>query len=297
VSGYHVLIALMSFVLQSPAEERNSDIQNIGHRNINKGTLAISRDREFELGQQLRAGLEQKVQFFQQAEVATYINSIVQLLAVNSDVNIPIVSRIIESDEIDSIGLSGGSVYVTTGLIRAADNEAELAAAVAHAIAHIAARHAAEMVMKAELLDHASIPLLVGKTSDSPLSQTGVTVIPTQLLAFARKNEMEADFLSLQYLYRAGWDADAAIRFLEKMQTRPATHATPASRLPPEAIGARYFGNLSGTGDQMLQAEPPINSRISRLRRQRETLPARAGDRVNTVDFDRAKMIVSTTQR
>ena len=81
------------------------------------------------------------------------------------------------------------------------------------------------------------------------------------------------------------------------METRQGTKAAAALPLPAEATGARYIGNLSGTRDQMLQAEPPIDSRIERLRRQRENLPARVGDRVNTVDFDRAKMIVSTTAR
>ncbi len=237
MSGYLILTAL-ALVLQSPVKERNSDIQNIGHRNINKGNVAITQARELELGAQLRAGLEQKVKSFQQPEVLNYINSIVQLLAVNSDATIPIVSNVIESDEIDSMGLPGGTVYVTTGLIRAADNEAELAAALAHAIAHIAARHVAEMVMKAELLNQAYPPLLAGQASDSPLSQTAVTAMPAQLLAFARKNEMEADFLSLQYLYRAGWDPDAAIRFLQKMETRAGFLTAAASRLPAEATGS-----------------------------------------------------------
>jgi hypothetical protein len=47
----------------------------------------------------------------------------------------------------------------------------------------------------------------------------------------------------------------------------------------------------------MLQPEPPIDSRIEGLRRELETLPARAGNRLNTVDFDRAKMIVIATRR
>ena len=296
MSGYLILTAL-ALVLQSPVKERNSDIQDIGHRNINKGSVAITQARELELGRQLRAGLEQKVKSFEQPEVLKYINSIVQLLAVNSDATIPIVSNVIESDEIDSIGLPGGTVYVTTGLIRAADNEAELAAALAHAIAHIAARHAAEMVMKAELLNQTSAPLLASQTSDSPLSQTAVTATPTQLLAFARKNEMEADFLSLQYLYRAGWDPDAAIRFLQKMEMRAVFLTPAASRLPAEATGSRYIGNAGGTGVQMLQAEPPIGARVEALRRQRETFPARPENRVNTVEFDQAKMIVSATGR
>ena len=81
------------------------------------------------------------------------------------------------------------------------------------------------------------------------------------------------------------------------MQMRAGSKAAVAYRLPAETTGARYIGNLSGTGDQMLQPEPPIDSRIEGLRRERETLPARAGNRLNTVDFDRAKMIVIATRR
>jgi len=199
------------------------------------------------------------------------------LLAANSDATLPIVSGIIDSDEIDTIALPGGTVYVTTGLIRTADNEAELAAALAHAIAHVAARHAAEMAMKMELINRGSVPLA-----------------PKGFNQFARKNVIEADFLGLQYLYKAGWDPEAAIAFLVKMQASAATAGDPSSPLPEEGTQGRYLGNIKSAVASRFETHPPISMRIDNLRHQRDTLPARTDNRLNTDAFNRAKSIVSS---
>lgn len=280
MTSFLALIPLISLLLQTPMQ-RNSDIENIGHRDINRGSLSISREREIELGRQIRIDLERNVKLYQQPEVTAYVNSVVQLLAANSDATIPIASGIIDSDEIDTIALPGGTVYVTTGLIRTADNEAELAVALAHAIAHVAARHTAEIAMKMELINQDSVPLLSGRPN-------------TQFNQFARKNVIEADFLGLQYLYKAGWDPEAAIAFLMKMQARAATAGDPSSPLPEEATQGRYLGNIKQAGASRFEKHPPISMRIDNLRHQRETLPARADNRLNTDAFNRAKSIVSS---
>jgi predicted Zn-dependent protease len=281
MSSFLALIPLVSLVLLQAPVPRNSDIENIGHRDINRGSLSISRDREIELGRQTRIDLERNVKLYQQPEVTAYVNSIVQLLAANSDATIPIVSGIIDSDEIDTIALPGGTVYVTTGLIRSADNEAELAAALAHPIAHVAARHAAEMAMKMELINQASVPLLSGRPN-------------MHFTQFARKNVTEADFLGLQYLYKAGWDPEAAIAFLVKMQARAATAGDPSSPLPEDEIQGRYLGNIKLAAASRFETHPPISMRLDNLRHQRDTLPARADNRLNTDAFNRAKSIVSS---
>ena len=48
--------------------------------------------------------------------------------------------------------LPGGPTYVNTGLIRAAENEAQLAGVMAHEIAHVALRHGTNQASKANLL-------------------------------------------------------------------------------------------------------------------------------------------------
>ena len=53
----------------------------------------------------------------------------------------PFTFQIIEGDAPNAFALPGGYVFVYTGLIKIADEEDELAAALAHEIAHVAARH------------------------------------------------------------------------------------------------------------------------------------------------------------
>ena len=59
----------------------------------------------------------------------------------NSDATIPFTFQIVEGEQLNAFALPGGFVFVYTGLIEAAETEAELAGAMAHEIAHVAARH------------------------------------------------------------------------------------------------------------------------------------------------------------
>src|SRR5207249_4773397 len=78
----------------------------------------------------------------------------------NSDAKVPFTIRVIESEEINAFAFPGGFLYVNSGLILAAPDEAELAAVMAHEIAHIAARHATRQLTRSDILTLASIPLI-----------------------------------------------------------------------------------------------------------------------------------------
>ena len=75
--------------------------------------------------------------------VTEYVNRIGQNLVRNSDSKVPFTIKVIDTDEINAFALPGGFFYVNSGLILAADNEAELAGVMAHEIAHVAACHVA----------------------------------------------------------------------------------------------------------------------------------------------------------
>src|SRR5205809_7871341 len=92
--------------------------------------------------------------------VTEYDNRVGQNLVRNSDAKVPFTIKVIDSDEINAFALPGGFFYVNSGLILAADDEAELAGVMAHEIAHVAARHGTKQESKAELLNSSSIPLI-----------------------------------------------------------------------------------------------------------------------------------------
>ena len=85
-------------------------------------------------------------------EISEYVNRLGQNLARNSDAKVVFTIRVMESPEVNAFALPGGYFYVNTGLILAAENEAELAGVMAHEIAHVAARHATHNLSKRNLL-------------------------------------------------------------------------------------------------------------------------------------------------
>ena len=125
----------------------------------------------------------------------------------------------IDTDEINAFALPGGFFYVDSGLILAADNEAELAGVMAHEIAHVAACHAARENTRGQLMNLASIPLiLVGGPIGYAGYEAAGLAVPMAFLKFSRGFESEADYLGVQYMYKAGYDPQAFTAFFEKVE-------------------------------------------------------------------------------
>src|SRR5262245_60893036 len=183
------------------SNKKNSDVQNIGNRNIDKGSINfVSLEKEIAMGRQLAAEVERQVKLIEDPTINEYVNRVGQNLVRNSDAKVPFTIKVVESDEINAFALPGGFFYVNSGLILAADDESELAGVMAHEIAHVAARHGTEQASKAELINFASIPLIfMGGVGGFALRQAAGFLIPMQFLQFSRKDEAEADYLGLQY--------------------------------------------------------------------------------------------------
>ena len=86
--------------------------------------------------------------------ITEYVNRIGQNLVRNSDAKVPFTIKVVDSDDINAFALPGGFFYVNSGLILAADNEAELAGVMAHEIAHVVARHATPRDDPRQLVQH-----------------------------------------------------------------------------------------------------------------------------------------------
>ena len=102
-----------------------------------------STDWEIRTGKQYSMEIEKSAHMVNDPVIVEYVNRVGQNIVKNSDCKVPFTIKVIDSDEINAMALPGGFFYVNSGLIMAADEEAELAGVMAHETAHVCAHHAA----------------------------------------------------------------------------------------------------------------------------------------------------------
>jgi len=216
------------------------DVDAIGNRSVGKGVNFYSLEKEIALGKQLAQEVERSAKLVDDPVVTEYVNRVGQNLVRNSDARVPFTIKVIDSDEVNAFALPGGFFYVNSGLILRANEESELAGVMAHEIAHVAARHGTKQATKGDLIQIASIPamIFIPYTWAGYAAYQGMNfLIPMTFLKFSRDAEREADFLGLQYMYKAGYDPNSYVTFFERIQAdekrRPGTIGKAFSTHPP----------------------------------------------------------------
>jgi len=218
-------------------------------RGAGKGINLYSLAREVELGRDLARDVEREARLVEDPVVSEYVNRIGQNLVKHSGAGYAFQIKVIRSEEVNALALPGGFLFINSGLVRAADNEAELAVAMAHEIAHVAARHYTRQASWGEILTYAAIPLeLIGGWPGIVTQQSVAIGTPLALKKLSRASEVEADMLGIQYLYRAGYDPAAFVDFFEKL--------------------ARTEKSSRGLFARMLAVHPQIASRVRAAQRQ-----------------------------
>ncbi|MEM9088137.1 MAG: M48 family metallopeptidase [Cyanobacteria bacterium P01_F01_bin.53] len=157
-----------------------------------------------------------QIKLYNGGELNSYIDDIGQALADVSDrPNIPYRFQIVEDDAVNAFATMGGHVYVTTGLIAAADNEAELAGVIGHEIGHIAGGHAREQMRQAAITQ--------GITGALGVNRDRLVNIGAQIalqLPASRSAEYEADRHGFHSMGRAGYDQTGMVTFMQKLVRR-----------------------------------------------------------------------------
>lgn len=247
------------------------DVTRIGDREIGQGINFYSTEKEVALGRQLSQEVEQSTRLFTDPQITEYVNRIGQELVQHSDCKVPFVIKVVDDDEVNAFALPGGFFYVDTGVILAADDEAELAGVMAHEIAHVCARHATRNATKGEIAQYASLPLIFfGGPVGYAVRQISSIAMPLSFLKFSRDAEREADMLGMQYQYAAGYDPTAFVDFFEKLET--------------EEKGAH-----SNFVARAFMTHPMTDDRVKRAENMLEMLPDRDSYITDTSEFDQIR--------
>jgi predicted Zn-dependent protease len=208
--------------LDFPHDGKTSDVGAIGNRNVGctKGLGNwYSLESQVSMGKSFAMQVEQSAKLVSDPVVNEYINRMAQNIVRNSDAKVPFTVKVLDDDSVNAFALPGGYFYVQSGLILAADNEAELAGVMAHEIAHVAACHAARQQTRGNLAQIATIPLIfMGGGLGYGLYEASGIAVPLTFMKFQRNFEAQADYLGVQYLYAAGYDPQAFPQFFEKIQ-------------------------------------------------------------------------------
>lgn len=254
------------------------DIDAIGSRDIGGGKGLgnwYSIESEIRMGREYAQMIDNEVKLEKDPIVNEYVNRIGQNIVRNSDAKVPFTIKVIDSPEVNAFALPGGFFYVNTGLLLVASEEAELAGVMAHEVAHVAARHAMRQMTRANLANLASIPLIFvgGGIGYAARSAAGIGV-PMGFMKFSRGFEEEADYLGLQYMFKAGYDPQSFLSFFEKIQ----------------AMEKRKQGTLS----KVFASHPPMESRVAKIQAQTDKrLPPLLHYVVSTSEFDDVKTRVA----
>jgi hypothetical protein len=233
-----------------------------GQRIPKPGFNLFSEQQDIEIGKEGAGEIEKKVKLVGNREVNEYVRNIGGKLASTPQAGAyPYSFKVVQDESINAFALPGGPVYIHSGLMLAAENEAQLAGVLAHEISHIALRHGTNQASKANLISLGTMlggSLLGGGSISGQLAQLGIGFgANSVLLKYSRGAERDADILGARIMAQAGYNPVEMPRFFEKLEAET--------------------GKRSGVAE-FFSSHPNPGNRIQRVENELQYFPQRAYD-------------------
>ena len=173
--------------------------------------------QEVQLGKQFSRQIEQDLKIYSDPTVTAYIDQLGQHLANHSQrQNITYHFKVVDTEVVNAFAIPGGYLYVNIGLIRAAENESELAGVIGHEIGHVVGKHGVKQMTRQ--LGLAAVAQLALGENQSKLKQMVAGLAANGvLMKYGRDAEREADIYAVQEMYDAGIDPEGMATFFEKL--------------------------------------------------------------------------------
>lgn len=223
--------------------------------------VLVSDAQETQLGLQVHEELvKEQVKFVTNPKVTQYVDGLVIKVAkvANADRhNVKWEWFVIDDMKtVNAFATPGGRIYVYTGLLAAARNEAEVVGVLGHEIGHVIARHSARQLVAAKGLETVAA-MALGQKPNEVAGLAASLVGKGTMLAYGREMEIEADEFGVKYASAVNSDPNGLATFFEMMQSQgdtPAalvflsTHPTHADRI---AYIRQYIAKIGARGSDL----------------------------------------------
>jgi predicted Zn-dependent protease len=247
-------------------------------RKLKPGFNLFSKEQDVQLGKEAAAQVEKQMQVVNDKDLENFISQIGRKLIATPEADAKSFAysfKVVNEKSINAFALPGGPAFIHTGLIAAADNEAQVAGVMAHEISHVALRHGTNQASKANLIE---LPAMLagsvaGGSMIGQLAQIGVGLgANSVLLKFSRNAERDADLLGTRIMSGAGYNPIEMARFFEKLESQT--------------------GASSSSFEQFLSDHPNPGNRVKAVEEEIGYLPKRSYTS-DSVQIDRMKQIIA----
>ncbi|HAX44162.1 MAG TPA: M48 family metalloprotease [Bryobacteraceae bacterium] len=246
------------------------------------GWNLFSKQQDIQLGQEAAQQMEQQLAIVNNKDLTDYVNRVGQRLVREGQLEeYPYFFKVVQEDSINAFAFPGGPMYVHTGLMRAAENEAQLAGVLAHELSHVVLRHGTSQVSKAQgfqILAMIGGAALGGNGSMAgTLAQLGIGVgLNSVMMKYSRNAERDADLLGMHAMARAGYNPIEMARFFEKLAAESGKQ---------NKLVAAFFSSHPDPGSRVKSVEKEIpylpktqygrtEGDLTRMKQSIEKLPA-----------------------
>lgn len=214
----------------------------------------LSAADEMNLGQEIDKEARAGMAIGDEARTERYLNRIAAELAKGVERReIAYTVAVARSPEINAFAVAGGRVYVTEGMLKFVDSEAELAAVIGHEISHVDLRHCVERLQIEQATRKISLDV-------GALARLGYELMR---LGFSEEQELAADANGALLAAGARYDPWQEFALFERfLKQNPEMERTPTRDPVSETAGV-----LEEAVGRYLKTHPPTDQRLEAMGR------------------------------
>lgn len=205
---------------------------------------------EIDFGRRVAALVLGREDLLSDPDLMRYVNLVGKSLALHAPrAELEFHFGVLQSEAVNAYSTPGGYVFITTGALNLAKDEAELAAVLAHEIAHINSRHIVkELKIRGTDADKLSaITRVINATSDTTRVAANQALDSAMALLFDQgykiKDEIEADQQAMLMLAATGYDPLALPRYLKRVDEYLAVN--PNKKTPTHPSSKQRFSRMN----------------------------------------------------